>query len=51
MKETSKNQQAAAGVRKPEQITPPKQTSGDKSFDDAIDRILKKPSYQAPVKS
>jgi len=50
MKETSKNEQATAGVRKPEQTNPPKQTSGDKSFDDAIDRMLKKPVYTAPAK-
>jgi len=50
MKETKK-EMASGSVRKPEQTNPPKQTSGDKSFDDAIDRMLKKPVYTAPVKS
>ena len=27
-----------------------KQSSGDKAFDDAIDRMLKKPVYVAPAK-
>lgn len=27
-----------------------KETSGDKAFDDAIDRMLKKPVYTAPSK-
>ncbi|WP_259071930.1 hypothetical protein HDF24_04155 [Mucilaginibacter sp. X4EP1] len=42
--------QACAPVHKPEQTPPPKQSSGDKSFDDAIDRMLKKPVYTAPTK-
>lgn len=52
MKAADKKEVACAPVQKPEQSTPQhtKQTSGDKSFDDAIDRMLKKPVYQAPAK-
>lgn len=49
MKATDKKQ-ASNSVAKPEQHTPPKQSSGDKQFDDAIDRMLKKPVYQATNK-
>jgi hypothetical protein len=49
MKSEDKKQEAPV-VAKPEHITAPKkESSGDKKFDDAIDRMLKRP-YQAPAK-
>ncbi len=48
MKSADKKGQAPAP--KPEHVVPPKQTSGDKSFDEAIDKLLKKPVYVTPVK-
>jgi len=47
MKRTDKKPVVAPAVHQP-QVT--KQSSGDKKFDDAIDRLLKKPPYQAPAK-
>ncbi len=49
MKSENKKQVAPA-VGKPEHIQPKKETSGDKQFDDAIDKMLKKPVYIAPEK-
>lgn len=50
MKEADKKDVACAPAAKPHQTPPPKQSSGDKTFDDAIDRMLKKPVYVAPSK-
>jgi hypothetical protein len=47
---SDKKEAVSAPAPKPEQTPVPKQSSGDKSFDDAIDRMLKKPVYVAPVK-
>jgi hypothetical protein len=47
MKQEPKKQQASAPSPNPQHV---KQSSGDKAFDDAIDRMLKKPAYQAPAK-
>lgn len=49
MKSTDKKE-AAPTVGKPETIQTKKEISGDKQFDDAIDRMLKKPVYVAPTK-
>jgi hypothetical protein len=50
MKPADKKDMACAPAPKSEQTQPPKQSSGDKSFDEAIDRMLKKPVYIAPAK-
>lgn len=51
MKTDDKKDLAGHAVAKPEQhAAQTKQTSGDKNFDNAIDRMLKKPVYQAPAK-
>ncbi len=49
MKEETKKVLAGNNVAKPEH-PPVKQSSGDKHFDDAIDKMLKKPVYIAPGK-
>ena len=50
MKSTTKKDMAGHTAAKPEQQTQPKQSSGDKNFDNAIDRMLKKPVYITPAK-
>ena len=51
MKPADKKNEVSRPVAKPEQAAPDsKQSSGDKAFDEAIDRLLKKPHYQASSK-
>jgi hypothetical protein len=50
MKSTDKKELSQAPAPKTEQHTASKQTSGDKSFDNAIDKMLKKPVYHTPAK-
>jgi hypothetical protein len=50
MKTGDKRELAAQPAPKPEHTPPPKQSSGDKQFDEAIDRLLKKPAYILPAK-
>ena len=51
MKPAEKKDLACAPAPKPEQSSVhTKQTSGDKAFDEAIDRMLKKPAVFAPAK-
>lgn len=48
MKTESKKREA---VSTPVHVAPPpKESSGDKTFDEAIDKLLKKPAYTAPSK-
>lgn len=49
MSEKSKDSKNVEAV-KPVVTEPKKESSGDKHFDDAIDRLLKKPVYVTPVK-
>lgn len=50
MKQDEKKVLTATTVSKPDQHAPEKQTSGDKNFDNAIDKMLKKPNYTTPSK-
>ena len=51
MDKKDKKGQECTPVHNPIPITTPqKQTSGDKQFDEAIDRMLKKPLHQIPIK-
>lgn len=48
---TADKKEAVHAVGKPEHVVPDKkESSGDKIFDNAIDKMLKKPVYQAPAK-
>lgn len=49
MKSEDKKETTPA-VGKPQTIQTKKETSGDKQFDNAIDKMLKKPVYIAPAK-
>jgi len=52
MKPADKKEQGFTPVPKNDApaVQQAKQTSGDKQFDDAIDRMLKKPVYVVPAK-
>jgi hypothetical protein len=50
MDQPDKKNLSCAPMPKKDKTEPTKQTSGDKQFDEAIDKLLKKPQFVTPTK-